>query len=182
MATNSIVQELLQNATSAAASGNETSVPFCHMGMMGGSVMGMGFGVGFGAHRSCLLFLAPGLDVDTPLKYGGAVVGCFLVGFAVEAVRALRGALRRRRVHRGVDAALFAGQMFIAYSAMLLVMTYDVLWMLGLVSGLGLGLFLFDRAARDAAAAGAADNAALRERLLTNESVEAAASPCCGDK
>lgn len=158
---------------------DNSTAPFCHMGMMGGSVMGMGFGVGFGAHRSCLLFLAPGLDVDTPLKYAGAVVGCFLVGFAVEAVRAARSWLRRRRVHRAIDAGLFAVQMFIAYSAMLLVMTYDVLWMLGLVLGLGVGLFLFDAAARDAAA----DLKGMREHLLTNASaVEAAASPCCGDK
>jgi hypothetical protein len=177
---------------------------FCNSGPMHmGTVMGMGFGVAFGGeHARCLLFLLPSFLIDTPAKYAGAVFGAFVIGFLVEATRAVRALVKQRRPkqslsRRLVDALLFGLQMFLAYCGMLLVMSYDLLWIGGLIFGLSAGLFLFDPTIHNAAA-----DAELRTPLLGDNDKfvningtpnlraagnavgcsNAAASPCCGDE
>jgi hypothetical protein len=169
--------------------GNATAPVFCSSGPMHmGTVMGMGFGVGFGGeHVRCLLFLFPGLLIDTPAKYAGAVIAAALVGVLVEAMRAVRAVLKRKLASRDltrrlVEAALFGAQMLFAYCGMLLVMTYDLIWVVALVFGLSAGLFLFEPTIHGAGAALAAE---LRTPLLSgsiNKDSCAAASPCCGDE
>jgi hypothetical protein len=170
--------------------GNATApAMFCSPGPMHmGTVMGMGFGVGFGGeHVRCLLFLFPALLVDTPAKYAGAVIAAALIGVLVEAMRALRAVFKRKlasreTIRRLLEATLFGAQMFFAYCGMLLVMTYDLIWIFALVFGLSAGLFLFEPIIHGASATHAAE---LRTPLLSgsiNKESCAAASPCCGDE
>jgi hypothetical protein len=126
-----------------------------------------------------LLFLVPGLTIDAAWKYLLALLLCFALGLTVEALRVLRTRVRARRrfsFTRHADAALYALQMFLAYCMMLLVMTYEIMFVPTIVVGLAMGHFVLDPKA-----------SAIEDRdgLLKSDSIREemqSMSPCCAVK
>lgn len=163
----------------------------CYFFSRGAVAAGFGFGFGKG---TCLIFLIPGLVINTAWKYVVALLACLLLGVLVEALRVVRSRIRelRRNWSRGVDAVLYAVQMFVAYCAMLLVMTYELFFIAAIVIGLALGHLLLEpyTKAKSAGSSERHSDAAERKSLLAavnddgsdrDGGASQATSPCCGD-
>ena len=102
-------------------------------------------------HEECLLFLFPGWNIDSYVKYIIALVGIFCLGLSNEVLSYIRHLvlkrLNGRRSSLIVDqlslSLLYGIHMLLAYCMMLLVMTYDVGFFVILLLGLIFGHFMF---------------------------------------
>eukprot|EP00903_Cladosiphon_okamuranus_P010730 g10142.t1 len=131
----------MSTASSAAAmSDMDMGDQFCEGD---GTVMLMGFQAATSASVRCILFLFEGAGVDTKTKYAFAALGAFAMGFTNEMIR-----YGRDRMAKNLDVSLasdikktiaFAVQMYLAYMLMLLVMLYEYVILIMIISGLSLG-------------------------------------------
>ncbi|CAM9845974.1 unnamed protein product [Ectocarpus sp. 4 AP-2014] len=126
--------------TSDASSTADMGDQFCDGD---GTVMLMGFQSATSASVSCILFLFEGAGVDTKTKYVFAALGAFCMGFANEMIRYGRDRMAKTSgvcVGSDMKATLaFAVQMFLAYMLMLLVMLYEYVILIMIISGLAAG-------------------------------------------
>ncbi|UJR22024.1 hypothetical protein I4U23_025096 [Adineta vaga] len=98
----------------------------------------------------CLLFLFPGWNINTHLKYVFAIIGVFCLGLSNELLIHSRHLLSTRLntrssliVHQLCLSFVYGIHMLLAYGIMLLVMTYDVGFFITLLLGLVSGHFIF---------------------------------------
>ncbi|CAE7654438.1 unnamed protein product [Symbiodinium sp. CCMP2592] len=124
-----------------------------------GSVMMSGFQLGFGSNEPCILFLFPGWVMNNPWKYSAGCVGAFLIPVAIVALQSARDLVVEKAAAKGrtsdsdtlcefLAAVLFGLQMFLAYTVMLLTMTYEAIIFCCIVSGFGAAFFAQRRAKR----------------------------------
>lgn len=104
----------------------------------------------FSAHDPCILFLFPGWNVDTGLKYAFALFGLFGFGLSNEVLIYARQLIVSRTsrwsslVAQQLTVSLLYGlHMLLAYAIMLLVMTYDLGFLLAVLLGLISGHCIF---------------------------------------
>jgi copper transporter 1 len=143
-----------------------------------GRVMGPGFW--FSPGSACVLFLFPGWTLDTAAKYAVGLVGAFLMGGSNEGLSWARRRLSRKlagTAARGLLSLVYGLQMMLAYSIMLLVMTYEGGLILCVLSGLAFGHFLFSVLLSPRGAAAGTGGAAALEG---GEESGGSNSPCCG--
>jgi hypothetical protein len=116
------------------------------------------------------VYLLPGVLLDEAWKYALAAIATFLLAAAIEGVRVLRVRVRagRKEVIRAsdllhmrsrvlvithvaiqryieIDTVYYAVQMVLAYAAMLIVMSYDVIMIMCVVLGLAVGHYCCER-------------------------------------
>eukprot|EP01080_Neovahlkampfia_damariscottae_P004861 gene4861-8455_t len=96
----------------------------------------------------CILFLFSGWNVNTAVKYAMVMVACFVMGLSNEGLSLLRRRCSiwfngKSELLKSVPALIYAVQMMIAYSMMLLIMTYEIGVFMCLILGLAFGNFLF---------------------------------------
>ena len=142
-----------------------------------GRVMGPGFW--FSPGSACVLFLFSGWSLDSAAKYGVGLVGAFLLGTSNEGLSWVRRRLSQKlagKAARGLLSLVYAVQMMLAYSMMLLVMTYEGGLVIGIITGLAFGHFVFS------VLLGPAGKAAVAGVLAAKETEESGGhnSPCCG--
>ncbi|CAF0998879.1 unnamed protein product [Adineta steineri] len=109
-----------------------------------------GFQFAMGRSQQCILFLFPGLNIDTRIKYALFIIIVFCMGIFNEIIIYSRHLLVQRT---NVWSSIFVQQlcislsygvhMLFAYCLMLLVMTYDIGIFIALIFGLILGHFIF---------------------------------------
>lgn len=115
-------------------------------------------GNGFTNHPTgptCILYLFNGWVLNSPVKYGFAVIGTFCWCMAIPYV----GRVRRRRITKAkvrnarlralLNFVLYFVQLLLAYAAMLLTMTFSVWIFLSVVSGIAAGHTLFSHGGED---------------------------------
>ncbi|CAM9253686.1 unnamed protein product [Ectocarpus sp. 8 AP-2014] len=131
------------DASSMASSMSDMGDQFCNGD---GTVMLMGFQSATSASVNCILFLFEGAGVDTKTKYAFAALGAFCMGFANEMIRYGRDRMAKTSdVSLASDlkmTAAFAVQMYLAYMLMLLVMLYEYVILIMIISGLATGHLL----------------------------------------
>jgi Ctr copper transporter family len=200
------------SGTMAAASGTWVleselaSVPrstsFCSGG---GTVMQNGFSSSF-SNGFCVVWLFEGFVLDSAGKYIGALILTFLLAFANETIRFFRARALQEKApftslttvspatKDGLLALGYACQMLVAYWIMLLVMTYEVLIFVAILTGLLAGYLSFNRfdnrRKRDLeSSCECAETAVVATKVLdSNGNGKAASStvpvnagtPCCG--
>ncbi|CAB1099913.1 unnamed protein product [Ectocarpus sp. CCAP 1310/34] len=129
--------------SSDASSMSDMGDQFCNGD---GTVMLKGFQAATSASVNCILFLFEGAGVDTKTKYAFAALGAFCMGFANEMIRYGRDRMAKTSdVSLASDlkiTAAFAVQMYLAYMLMLLVMLYEYVILIMLISGLATGHLL----------------------------------------
>lgn len=132
------------------------SQPFC---TGKGAVMLNGFASVY--HNTCIKYLFEDAIIDTPGKYGLAVIGTFFLAFLSEAIRFLRARILAEKhpfnksfldvsklsssTKDLVLALSYGAQMVVAYFLMLLVMLYEVAIFSAIIFGLFCGFFVFSR-------------------------------------
>jgi hypothetical protein len=113
-----------------------------------GSVMSSGFK--FEEHGApCILFLIPSLNVDSSFKYQFTLLTCFLMGVLSEGFSLFRRKMviylkNKTKYSKLISSFIYGIQMILAYSMMLLVMTYHVKVFCSLILGVCFGNFLFN--------------------------------------
>lgn len=151
---------------------------FC---MGDGRVMLNGWQFAGKASNACVLWLFEGAGVTSEGKYAGAIIGTFVLAFANEMLRYNRDKLAKdgfgfsRGLTQGsgmkkdlVLTFAFALQMFVAYSLMLLVMLYEYVFLIAILSGLATGHLVSLKLAKS--------NGAQGKTLPTKTSY---GTPCC---
>jgi hypothetical protein len=105
-----------------------------------GSVMNDGFG---GLPKWCSLFLFESWVLDTPIKYGFALLGTFAMAILSEVVRVWRVRWEKAyddSVQKDVLLSIVYGlHMLNAYFLMLLIMLYDSFFLTAIITGLSVG-------------------------------------------
>lgn len=159
--------------------------------------------------NSCVIYLFPFAPVNTHLKYAAAVIGTFLLCLSFEVLRAGRDRMVKQKTPFGflqhqseltmdaLKAVSYGLQVWLGYWIMLLVMSYEALIFMAIVSGLSTGYFIvlricrvLDRQAaaqqqqRDAGNDYKNDSAMTASHNSTNNEVDSEedsyhATPCC---
>ena len=116
-----------------------------------------GFQLGFGPNQPCILFLFPGWVMDNEGKYFAGCLGAFLIPVAIVTVQTLRDLVVEMAASKGkltgilydaLAALLFGLQMFLAYSVMLLTMTYEAVIFSCIIGGFAVAFFVLRRLKR----------------------------------
>ncbi|CAE7514527.1 unnamed protein product [Symbiodinium natans] len=122
-----------------------------------GRVMMSGFQLGFGPDQPCVLFLFQGWVMNDAGKYFAGCLGSFLMPVAIVALQSIREMVVESSASKGrvmgmlydaLAAVLFGLQMFLAYSVMLLTMTYEAVMFSCILVGFAFAWFVLRRMKR----------------------------------
>ena len=134
-----------------------------------------GFQLGYGPNQPCTLFLFPGWVMDNEAKYFAGCLGAFLIPVAIVAVQGIRDMVVETAASKGkltgilydaVAALLFGFQMLLAYSVMLLTMTYEAAIFSCIIGGFVVAFFVLRRLKR-------------HKYSTTLDKASVVAAPCC---
>lgn len=161
--TNNLTVAVLNSSSFSMSGSSSSTTAQC-------SPMLEGFQLASGSSSSCILYIFPGANVDTPFKYVIAVLGTFLAALCYELLRARReqmtAALQSTSTSTSSStslpssslphydiliAVLYTLQTILGYFLMMLVMTFDIALFVAVSAGLGMGYYWVLRSQRTVA-------------------------------
>lgn len=115
---------------------------------------------GFETHKTaktCIILWFPSWILNTPLKFGMACIGVFIIGFVIEFLISYRRHIAstnlewfsnsrrsRNRLQRFITLIIFGLNLVLGYMAMLVAMTYSIELFVCLILGFCVGHFAFN--------------------------------------